>query len=192
MHEPRITDTALQGFPSASASAAGAGAGLVANGHTSAAAVDEQGNIWLAGEVASVSTLFCGAQVRGSPPGSLRGRLGFMLGGLVSCGHTDEQRTCTCHGVPPSRQNGRPRVLCNTIHFVEELAVLLPRPCACQRSSCKGHNRLQQRVLAHAVARPPDPARLQPNICAVPAAAIRALCLAQLHVLACTDVRFWV
>lgn len=125
MHEPRATDTALQGFPSASASAAGGSAGLVANGHASAAAVDEQGNIWLAGEVASVSTLFCGAQVRGSPPGSTRGRLGFTPSGLLACGHTDEQRTCSCtsHGVPrrrparPAVPCPGPPVSCNVIHF---------------------------------------------------------------------------
>ncbi len=68
--------------------------------------------------------------------------------------------------------------------------MLLPRPCACQPFSCQGYNRFQQRMLAYAVAWPPDPAKLQPKICVVPMAAICARCLVQLHIdsiLACTD-----
>ena len=70
VHEPRAAGSALQGIPSgawAGALAGGARAphapGLLASGHTAAAAVTEDGGIWVAGEVASVETLFCGNEV---------------------------------------------------------------------------------------------------------------------------------
>lgn len=58
VHEPRAAISALQGLP-----AAGAGR-LLASGHTSAAVVDEAGDVWVAGEVASVPSLYCANEVR--------------------------------------------------------------------------------------------------------------------------------
>lgn len=71
VHEPRAAGSALQGIPGGAPAGAPAGAagapragGLLAAGHTTAAAVTEEGGIWIAGEVASVETLFCSSEVR--------------------------------------------------------------------------------------------------------------------------------
>jgi len=58
LHEPRTADIALQGF-----SASGPG-DLLASGHTSAAAVDEAGDLWVATEVVGAPTLYCTGQAR--------------------------------------------------------------------------------------------------------------------------------
>jgi hypothetical protein len=58
LHEPRTADAALQGFT------AGAPGDLLASGHTSAAAVDEAGDLWVATEVVSAPTLYCTGQAR--------------------------------------------------------------------------------------------------------------------------------